>query len=311
VSRNAATAALILASFAATFASGQTQAPLIFDHGAPAAMIVVNGVGPLSFVIDTGTSDEAVLSNALAQRLNLPSAGKTRLTDLKGAQDRLLDSVVLDSVKVAGAEFTGVRAMVSDLPASEFPYDGILGFKFFRDKLLTLDFQHGRILLSNESLATGGDPKILPFRMRRGIPIVTLSIDGQQIDAAIDSGSQGLALPESLTGSLKFSGKPKVIAHGKTLVSSFEVKGASLAGNVDLGPSRFDKPFVEIMAGLPLAIIGSAALGDFAVTFDQRNSLVLFASARKVHHLAKAPSERELEPLRGGVLTDATMHSNN
>lgn len=192
------------------------SAVLIFEHGVPMTQVTVDGLGPFTFVVDTGTSNEVVLSKALARRLDLPSTGQKRLTDLSSAKDRLLDSVLLDSLTVAGIEFLAIPALVNELPSAQFPYDGILGFKLFHDKLLTLDFLRGRILLKNESLSPGGDPSILSFRMPQGVPMVTLMIDGQPVETSVDSGGQGLTIPDSLAQTVKLSGKPKVIATAKT-----------------------------------------------------------------------------------------------
>ncbi len=161
----------------------------------------------------------------------------------------------------------------------------MLGFRLFRDKLLTLDYPNRRLILSSGALPPGAGPNVLPFRMNNGIPSVILAIDSAPVEAEIDSGGQGLSLPDSLAKKLRFEGSTAEIAHGQTQVSAFAVRGGVFQGEVTLAGFRFSHPFIEINPVLPMANLGSGALQDFAVTFDQRSRLVRFDSARAEIHL--------------------------
>lgn len=285
------------------------SASLDLRHGVPLVRVMVNGRGPFRFVVDTGTNNEAVISPGLEQKIGLAADGRMRLTDLGGEQDSVLEKVTLDLLTVAGAEFHAVPALVNQLPGSDRVYDGILGFKLFRDSLLTLDFPHKKLLLGGGSLTASGDPGVLPFEMPKGIPMVALKINGQSADAAVDSGGLGLSLPESALVNLSFTGSLELLAKGQTQVSSFLVRGGAMRGEIDLAGYRFENPFVEINSAIPVAGLGSVALHDFAVTFDQRKNLIRFASNRTVHLLGRPANQQDVLQLPGDVVSNTVMRS--
>jgi len=72
-----------------------------------------------------------------------------------------------------------------------------------------------------------------------------------------------------------------VIAHGHTVSNDFEIEGAVLASDVQLGSYKIAHPFVEINPVFHLANFGAIPLQHFAVTFDQKNNLVQFVAASR------------------------------
>jgi hypothetical protein len=174
-------------------------------HDKPFVMVMVNGKGPFRFVIDTGTGGEAFVSAGLVAELGIPKSGQIRLNDPSGLGGQRVPTVVLDSLQIAGVEFTGVKAAVHDIGNGEGSCQGLLGFTLFRDYLLTLDYPNHRMSLTPGSLTPDGEQSVLPFRMPDGIPIVTIAIGGTRIDAQLDSGGAGLSLPRQLTSQLKFA----------------------------------------------------------------------------------------------------------
>jgi hypothetical protein len=93
------------------------------------------------------------------------------------------------------------------------------------------------------------------------------------------------------------------MAVGKTQVSEFPLAGGVLEGSIGLGGHRFERPFVEVNPVFPIANLGSRAMVDFSVTFDQRSKLVRFASQQSVHRLVKPrrPGAAPEEELIGAV----------
>jgi len=289
-----------LTAFASQFPAADAQsARLDLSQGIPIVHVRIDGKGPFLFVVDTGTSCEAIVSPRLARRLGLSPNGQTRITDLGGRATHTLDEVSLETVSLAGTEFHSVRAVVTDLPDGDAVFDGILGFRLFRGRLLTLDYPHHKLLLGDGVLAGSRSPDVLPMRMAGGIPMVDLAAGDTTIRAAVDSGGLGLSVPAAVARTLKFSGGRETVALGKTQVSDFPLTGGVLAGSIGLDGHRFERPFVEVNPVFPIANLGSRAMVDFAVTFDQRSRLVQFASQRSVHRIAKpgrpgAPPEQEL-----------------
>jgi predicted aspartyl protease len=299
--------AFLLAALAAPAQGPVHQATLDLTHGKPFVMVMINGKGPFRFVVDTGTGGEAFVTSELAEQLGLTSAGKIRLNDPSGKGGQKVSMVLIQSLKVAGVEFTGVKAAVHNLSSGDGYCQGLLGFVLFRDYLLTLDYPNRRMALSTGELTPDGGRNILPFRMPDGIPVVFLAIGTTSIEAQIDSGGAGLSLPLELTTRLKFSSDSAGLSNAQSLSTRFLVRGANLASDVRLGSYTFKHPFVEINPAFPLANFGSCPLQSFVLTFDQKNALVRFESDRHTLHLSATPDPVRLINAPATHPTDLTL----
>lgn len=264
-------------------------------HGKPYVMVYVNGRGPFRFLIDTGTGGQALISNELAERLELPKLGFARLNDPSGQGNQKAPIVLIDSLYVGRVGFTAVKAIQHMLAGQEGSCEGVLGFTLFRDYLLTLDYPNRRMILGAGALKPNEEDGVLPFRMPEGVPIAPLLVGDMRIEAQIDSGGTGLSLPEHVSSKLKFVSDPAVLGTGHSLSTRFQVKAARLAANIQLGNYTFDKPFIEINPAFPLANFGSCPLQNFAVTFDQKSKLMRLESRQKVLHLAIIPTAFRLK----------------
>src|SRR5262245_64749130 len=85
-----------------SFAAASPRVPLSFHLTAQGAIIVpaiVNGIGPVSFMLDTG-SNGSVISEQLASTLGAKAIAKTRLMSASGRKDELV--VRIEHLKVGG-----------------------------------------------------------------------------------------------------------------------------------------------------------------------------------------------------------------
>jgi hypothetical protein len=287
-----ATSIAFVAAFAAAALAQVTTHSTRMEvvRGKPYVMVMVNGRGPFRFVVDTGTGGQALITPALADQLDLPNAGHARLTDPSGQGEQRAQILSVDSLKVAGVEFRGVKAIRYRLDSEDSTCMGLLGFTLFRDYLLTLDFPHQMMVLAHGALEPDGEQSVLPFRMPDGVPIAPLRIGGERIEAQFDSGGIGLTLPERLASRLKFAVDPVLFGKGQSLSTRFEVKAGRLGSNVTLGQYTFEHPVVEIHPAFPLANFGACPMQNFAVTFDQSNLLLRLESERKTLHLNMTPT---------------------
>jgi len=266
------------------------QALMLENYGKPYILVTINGRGPFRFVIDTGTGGDALVTPALANELGLLPAGQTVLSDPSGQGGKKVPVVLIDSLRFAGIEFRGIRAVSHPFFSEAGTCDGLLGFTLFRDYLLTLDFPNRRVELSKGALVPDGEKTVLPFRMPAGVPITGLNIDGlSAVEAQLDSGGGGLVFPEKLAEHLKYDISPVAYATGWSVSTRFELKAAKLASDVKLGRYTFTHPVVEIHPAFPLVIFGSPPMQIFAITFDQKNLLVRFESNKRRFSL-NAPS---------------------
>jgi predicted aspartyl protease len=281
---------LALATVSLAAQDGLRSTRMEVVHGKPYVMVMVNGRGPFRFVVDTGTSGQAVISPELADRLDLPPAGRTRLTDPSGQGLKDVPVVLIQSLQVAGVEFTRVKAIRHSLTGEDGSCQGLLGFPLFRDYLLRLDYPNRRLTLSSGSLEADGESSVLAFRMPDGVPIVNLLIEGMPIEAQLDSGGDGLSLPEVLASRLKFAVDPVVYANARSFSTSFQLKAAKLASTVHLGKYTFPTPFIEINSAFPISNFGACPMQNFAFTFDQKTLLVRIDASRTTFTLSATPT---------------------
>ncbi|HXR39245.1 MAG TPA: aspartyl protease family protein [Terracidiphilus sp.] len=268
--------------------------PMTERFGKPYVMVTINGKGPYRFVIDTGTGGDAIVTPAVADELHLPTIGQARLNDPSGLGGAQSPVVFVESIKLAGVEFTEIRAIRHELTNEAGACQGLLGFTLFRSYLLTLDFPRRRVLLATGELKPDGGDAVLPFRMPQGVPITALEVAGHAVDAQLDSGGGGLTLPEALASQLKFDIDPVVFATGQSLSTRFAIKVAKLASDVKLGKYTFTHPVVEIHPAFRLVNFGSPPMENFTITFDQKNLLVHLAASHKRFTLTAPPTPTRL-----------------
>jgi aspartyl protease len=255
------------------------QAPMVERYGKPYIMVTINGKGPFRFVVDTGTGGDAIVTPELATELGLPTVGHKNLSDPSGQGSKNAPVVLIQSLEFAGLQFPNIRAVSHPFFAEAGTCEGLLGFTLFRDYLLTLDFPNRMLTLATGSLTPDGGKSVLPFRMPEGVPIAYLKVDGMQpVEAQLDSAGSGLVLPEKLAAHLKYDVAPVVFGSARSVCTRFEMKAAKLASDVKLGRYTFTHPVVEIYPAFPLVNFGSPPMQIFAITFDQKNLLVRFAS---------------------------------
>ncbi len=244
-------------------------------HNLPFVQVLVNGQGPFTFGIDTGTGGEAILSSGLIQHLGLHASGETEVGDASRMNQRKVKVFQIDSLKVGTAEFRGVEA--TQYPGSMLEAtDGILGFPLFREYLLTLDYPHQQLTLARGSLPPANGDQVLPFTMPDDVPVVELTVGAQRIDAHVDSRGRELSLPAKFAEKLKFVSDPVVLGHGHSVSNEFEIKGGQLESDIRLGGYVFPKPFIATNPLFPIANFGAVPMHNFVVTFDQKNQRVRF-----------------------------------
>ncbi len=286
--------ALALGAFPLSAQSSRQSAPMMERYGKPYVMVTINGRGPYRFVIDTGTGADAFISPELADELQLPTASEAMVNDPSGQGGQRAPVVLLESLELAGVKFYWVKAIRHTVTGEAGTCQGLLGFTLFRDYLLTLDFPNRQVVLAEGALAPDGENKVLPFRMPDGVPIAALRVNGQRVEAQLDSGGGGLTLPESLAAHQKWEIAPVVFATGRTLTTRFEIKAARLASDVTVGRYTFTHPVVEIHPAFPLVNFGSPPMQSFAITFDQKNLLVRLSADRDHFTLTAPPSPTRL-----------------
>lgn len=289
-----AVVALLFAGLPASAQLAPHSTPMEVVHGKPYVQVTLNGKGPFRFMVDTGTSGEALVTPALAGILQLPQTGTTQLNDPTGLGGQSAPVRLIDTLTVAGVDFYAIRAVEHPMLPGDTTCDGMLGFTLFQGLLLTLDYPAGRLVLENGDLKPDGDHSVHAFRMPDGIPITTITIGELKVDALIDSGGAGLNLPERLAPQLKFSTDPETFGRAQSLATRFDFKVGKLATDVHFGDITLDQPWVELNPAFPTANFGSVPLQHFTVTFDQENLLLRIDGPQKHITLGVTPTPLQL-----------------
>lgn len=124
--------ALFTVDSATVRAADSIVLPVSMTDNRPMIEATINGEGPFHFIVDTGTSDEAVFSERLVKKLALKPTGESES----------VDGVTLKAIKVpqytvalkcAGFAANEVKALA--IPFDET--DGIVGFSLFQKYLFS------------------------------------------------------------------------------------------------------------------------------------------------------------------------------
>ncbi len=201
--------AVVLVSFTARSAQAQDCKPLeLVTHlkmekgpgGLPVVPVFVNGT-PRKFLFDTGGSITQI-SGSVADELHLRRDGtSTEVLDTGG--DSAGKLVEADSFSLNTLKASNVQMLRGDRPLSDF--DGILTHAFYPDFDVDLDFGPYRLAFFTQDHCPG---KVVywkaaaiaevPLR-RKGLWIyVTVSLDGKELEAIVDTGATDTFLDMAL-----------------------------------------------------------------------------------------------------------------
>src|SRR5580700_11453979 len=81
-----------------------TTLPMEVRRNLPFVQVKVNGKGPFTFGIDTGTGGEALVAPDLIQKLGLPVTGETEVGDPSGRNPQKVRTINVDSLKLGDVE---------------------------------------------------------------------------------------------------------------------------------------------------------------------------------------------------------------
>jgi hypothetical protein len=231
----------------------------------------------LNFLLDSGASVSAIdLQTAHAARLHLGDR-----QPVEGVSGQGFGYRVNDLRAIVGAIALPKSVLAIDLRTiSESCHqhiDGILGVDFFRDRIVQIDFNAGKICLLEDSDVNLANSDILPIKMCNGAFCVPVRIAGNPVQwMRLDTGCDS-ALEWVVTGRQKrqMSGP------------SIGLSGASvhyINTSARLGKHSFN----DITAGIHTkqifpgedGLLGNGLLSKFCLTIDEGKSRVIFEKAR-------------------------------
>ena len=141
--------------------------------------VMIDGHGPYSFALDSGSSD--VIDSGLARELGLPVVGAFRGRGAgEGAVDIGLTRVAALSVGdlTLRDQLLRVVPLDFDLGGTQPAYRGLIGFELFDRLIVRLDHELRQLTLTEPAGWTyAGDGKLVPFRFHGRVPVTEGVID--------------------------------------------------------------------------------------------------------------------------------------
>ncbi len=284
-----------------TFAANSNlEIPFDFLHNQIVLRGVLNGHGPYSFILDTGTR-ATTIDLQVARELGLP-LGAQVTSEGVGSGHSVGQRTTFAELQIGGITVRRLDAAVFDLSAISRslgrPLHGVLGFGFLDSRITQIDYFQRRIRFYEEfplSLnVRRDDEKSFSFPMRfysqSVLPVLDdCYVNGMRLTVTLDTGSSlGLVLfPNTIErlglGEFARTGIPMEAAGylGEARLTKGWVKSVILE-SIDLGAIEVAYARKGYAAdGNPAqrdGSIGNAILQDFVLTLDYRARMVTLQS---------------------------------
>ena len=129
--------------------SHATAVPVERSGSVLVVMATLNDSKQARLIVDTGAS-QTIISRRLATELGLAStAYATRVLLHTASGSVQVDAVILDAIRIGGAELRNSQVLIHDLPDLPFTVDGLLGLSFLGAYQITLDSSRGELHLKS------------------------------------------------------------------------------------------------------------------------------------------------------------------
>ncbi|HVY90212.1 MAG TPA: hypothetical protein VG942_15175 [Hyphomonadaceae bacterium] len=249
-------------------------APMTFTAGLPTLDVMINGKGPFKLGFDTGSMGGAHLNAAAVEKLGLKPIGEALAGDPSGKNPQHIDIFADINVELAGKILSvgasSAPAMATNKLAA---LDGIVGPELVGAGLLTIDYKNARFGFE-QAMLPAPDGKTI-FSYSGFIPRVPVDVEGQKVEAYLDTGNvrAGLILTEAAASKLKNFASAIAAGTAHTVANAIEMKAVTLAMPPSIGTASL--PISDIQfPSVGAANVGSAALQTMVVRVDTKNHRV-------------------------------------
>ena len=185
--------AIVLATAIAAGAQS-TSVPFALVDNRMVVQATIDGQGPFSMVVDTGTTSVSV-TPAVAQRLRLAARGGGAAIGA-GSGSTSFSVTGLSDLALGSLHFKDLHAEVLDLSriqrAFGFPHlDGIIGYEVLHRLRMGVDMDRSELTFSYAPIAVPANAADLAFTVDEyGIPQVSAAVDGVHGTFVIDTGDR-------------------------------------------------------------------------------------------------------------------------
>jgi hypothetical protein len=266
-------------SFGAPRTRGRAQpAAMLSFHGMPAVAVMIEGKGPFTFGIDTGSPGHFMVTKEVASAAGLTVAGQIQTSDPSGNNPVTISRFKLREAAFGGLTFLATQA--DELPPLGAPggdLQGIIGMDLFDGQSLVLDFKSRLVSVSSERLAPADGQTIFDYPAGELIQL-PVKIGDVTIPAHLDTGQTNTAMmaPADVIPRLATHGQPRLVGKARTVSQTMEIFAVALDAPVSLGAVRFPVTEVVYPTVIPIGNLGSAALQQMVVKIDRPSRRVQF-----------------------------------
>lgn len=191
ISRRGLVAMLALSAFPATASDLPDPSDLTAETKAIdlvrrlTVQVLVNGLGPYPFLVDTGANSSVISSDLVAQ-LSLPRGVQVALHSIAGKE--LVDTVTVDNLTVGRRVRRNMTLSIA--PARYLRVAGILGQDWLGSQGLILDFRRNQMRLGSQLPRNDDLAVSVPMKIKRsGLHMIEASVVGTTTLAFLDTGS--------------------------------------------------------------------------------------------------------------------------
>jgi predicted aspartyl protease len=185
-----------------SFAAASPRVPLPFHLTAQGAIIVpaiVNGIGPVSFMLDTG-SNGSVISEQLASTLGAKAVANTTLMSASGRRDALM--VRIGHLAVGGVSAHDVQMTLAspdalnlpDLATSGRNVQGVVGQDVLGTLRYTIDYRERRIVWHDTAALVPAHATVLELESQDDRFVARVRQDHRVLRLVPDTGAETLVL---------------------------------------------------------------------------------------------------------------------
>jgi hypothetical protein len=245
------------------------QAPIELLASRPIIRLMINGQGPVAFLIDP-LAPRVLIDPTLVESLALKA-----VPNPAGRAEVRID-IGLGSASFPGvvAEVANTGRLVPEIGPAGQPR-GVLNALLWKDHLLTIDIGNRKLRIEPGALPEPDDKHVFALENPSGDLLVPLKMNGQSLVCRIDpAASHGLLLPSSYLEQATIQGAARVGSRIQVRDGVVMGKEVRLATKVTIAAFEFDQPIVDFVDVGDLAIMGNRWLVDFALTYDVANGRV-------------------------------------
>jgi hypothetical protein len=234
----------------------------------PLVRATINGQGPFALLIDP-QAVKTLLDPRLAEALNLkpqPGGGA-------GTPQYQIDlGFGTTSVAKVPVEIVDLTRFAPEVVAAARPR-GVISLSIWQDQLVTLDFARWRVQVVPGALPEPNGKDIVA--LSAGQVRVMLVIGEYSGPCEVDPNFPGgLLLPSATATDLTLAEKPRAVPSVNTRTGPVPVEEARLTMPGVIGGFAFDAPLVQFGGANDRALLGTAWLSSFTLTYDMSHGRV-------------------------------------